>query len=192
MVKTIGLTGGIATGKSAVAKILSQNGVKIIDADIVAKDILFNNSKQVVKLLGNEVLVEGCLDKAKIKQLIFNHPEIKQKLEDFIHPLTKKEIKRQISQLKQAFVAVEVPLLFQAGWHNEFDLIWLVKSQQQRIRILARDNIDPQLANKIINSQNQYDKYQHLADSIIVNDFSLSKLEIQVKQLFKKIVSESN
>ena len=131
--KIIGLTGGIASGKSTVASILQKLGAHIFDADIASRQAVARGSQglqQVIDVFGRDYLtIDGELDRQKIAQLVFENKAALGQLESIVHTYVRSEAKKFLEQCRrQNFSAavLDVPLLIECGWYKEVDLVWLV------------------------------------------------------------------
>lgn len=126
MTLVIGLTGGIATGKSTVAKLLHQAGWPVIDADQVAREVVEPGTVGLAKLqqaFGTQIITAGgTLDRAKLSQIIFQAAEQRQRLNTILHPLIEQAVDQQLSQfqrLQTPVVVLDVPLLYESGWDKK-------------------------------------------------------------------------
>ncbi|WP_197723390.1 dephospho-CoA kinase [Thiomicrorhabdus aquaedulcis] len=161
--KIIGLTGGIGSGKSTVSQLFAQHGIPTVDTDAIARQVVCPNSpglKAIIKTFGAGILQpDQTLDRAKLRQLIFNNALAKQQLEAILHPLIKAETQRQVAQLinspqPPAFILVAIPLLAETlqndltrpddwrDWREFLDEIWVVDAspEQQTSRVVQRDH----------------------------------------------------
>jgi len=174
----VGLTGGIASGKSTVSKYLAEKGFKVYDADKIAKDISEKKlvQKEIILNFGDKILTEdGKVDRKKLKEIV--HP----KVIDFYRELKEKNIDKTI--------IFDVPLLFESGIDKFCDKILVVISDYdvQLNRIVERDNIDKELASKIIKSQISNEERIKKADIVIENNTSLEELYEKVERFCEKI-----
>lgn len=194
--KLVGLTGGIASGKSTVAKILERLGAAIVNADVLAREVVEPDReawKDIVDQFGSEVLQPNqTLDRRKLRTIIFNDPQARKKLEAIIHPRVRaraEEKFREHAAAGFALVVYEVPLLFEAHIHEWLRPVVLVACDfdSQRQRLELRDQIDSAAAQKIIDAQMSLDEKRRLADYVIENNGSLSDLERQVREVLAKI-----
>lgn len=194
--KLIGLTGGIASGKSTVAKILRQLGAAIVDADGLSREVVEPGSdgwKEIVAAFGTDVLqADQTLDRQKLRTLIFSHPDARRQLEAIIHPKVRALAEKRIREHGDAGFAVvvyEVPLLFEAKIHEWLRPVILVACdvEVQRCRLQARDGVTPEAAQKIIDAQMSLEEKRRLADYVIENNGSLADLENQVREVLAKI-----
>jgi dephospho-CoA kinase len=195
-VKLVGLTGGIASGKSTVAKILERLGAAIVNADVLAREVVEPDQeawKEIVDRFGPDVLQpDQTLDRQKLRTVIFNDPDARKKLEAIIHPRVRALAEQRIREHGAAGFAIvvyEVPLLFEAKIHEWLRPVILVACNvdTQRRRLEQRDQIDSAAAQKIINAQMSLQEKRRLADYVIENNGSLSDLERQVREVLAKI-----
>jgi dephospho-CoA kinase len=195
-VKLVGLTGGIASGKSTVAKILGRLGAAIVDADVLSREVVapgHDGWNEIVATFGREVLQpDQTLDRQKLRTIIFNNPEARKKLEAIIHPRVRALAEQRIREHGDAgFVVVvyEVPLLFEGNLHEWLRPVILVACDVniQRQRLQERDGLDATVAQKHIDAQMSLEEKRRLADYVIENDGSLADLESQVRAVLAKI-----
>ena len=194
--KLVGLTGGIASGKSAVAKILARLGAAIVDADVLSREVVapgHDGWKEIVATFGSEVLqADQNLDRQKLRTLIFNNPDARKQLEAIIHPRVRALAERRIREHGEAGYAVvvyEVPLLFEGNLQEWLRPVILVACNVdiQRQRLQQRDGLDAAAAQKHIDAQMSLEDKRKLADYVIENDGSLADLESQVRAVLAKI-----
>ena len=194
--KLVGLTGGIASGKSTVAKILGRLGAAIVDADVLSREVVapgHDGWNEIVATFGREVLQpDQTLDRQKLRTIIFNNPEARKKLEAIIHPRVRALAEERIREHGDAgFVVVvyEVPLLFEGNLHEWLRPVILVACDVniQRQRLQQRDGLDAAAAQKHIDAQMSLEEKRRLADYVIENDGSLADLESQVRAVLAKI-----
>lgn len=199
--KTIGLTGGIASGKTSVKNILLSKGYRVIDADLIARQVVEKYKPsyyEVIKYFGDQVLDENKnIDRLKLAHIIFNDSKKRKELESILYPYIFAEILRQIMDLckdKPQFIFIDIPLLFENIRSIEesgisFEEIWLVycdmKTQIQRLT--TRDNISKEKALLRINAQMDIEEKRKLADVIIENtsskEFLLEQIDSYVSAL---------
>ncbi|HHJ39916.1 MAG: dephospho-CoA kinase [Methylothermaceae bacteria B42] len=185
----IGLTGGIASGKSTVEKLFEKRGITVIDADKIARNLVKPGQPpldSIVETFGRSMLLpDGNLDRAKLRELVFNHPRLKEKLEAILHPAVYVEMARLAKKSNSPYVIFSIPLLVETGAEKNFHRILVIDCPEalQIARLKQRDNLQEDMIKQIL--QNQATRPQRLAvaDDVIVNDGSLAKLEQQVEEL---------
>lgn len=196
--KLVGLTGGIASGKSTVAKILESLGAAIIDADALSREVVEPDQdawKDIVASFGAEIVqADRTLDRTKLRTIIFNNPEARKKLESIIHPRVRALAENRISERAAAGYAVivyEVPLLFEGNLHEWLRPVILVSCDiaAQRSRLQKRDRLSAAEAQKHIDAQMSLEEKRRLADYVIENNGSLEDLERQVRAILAKITA---
>jgi dephospho-CoA kinase len=195
-VKLIGLTGGIASGKSTVAKMLKRLGAAIVDADALSREVVEPGRdawKAIVESFGADVLQpDGTLDRQKLRATIFDNPTARKKLESIIHPRVRALAEERISQHAAAgydIVVYEVPLLFEGRLHDWLRPVILVACSVavQKQRLEQRDRLSAEEAQKHIAAQMSLEEKRRLADYVIENDGDLEDLERQVQAVLNQI-----
>ena len=194
----VGLTGGIATGKSTVAKLLRAAQYPVIDADQVARDIVRPGTPTLLEIqhrFGSSILTSnGELDRDALRQIILSNPEAKRDLEALTHPLIRSTISHwleQQSQKEQIAAFVEAALLIETGSHESYDLLVVVtcSPQQQLSRLLARNPISEQEALGWISKQLPLEHKEQIADFVIRNEGSMLDVELEVQRLLQLLPS---
>ena len=188
----IGLTGGIASGKSTVSKYLAEKGFKVYDADKIAKDITEKKSVQeeIITTFGDKILDEnGNVDRKKLKEIVFENKEKLKKLNAIIHPKVIDFYKKLKEKDTDEIIVFDVPLLFESGIDKFCDKILVVISDYeiQLDRIVERDKIDRELAEKIIKSQLSNEERIKKANVVIENNSSLEDLFEKVERFCEEI-----
>jgi dephospho-CoA kinase len=195
-VKLVGLTGGIASGKSTVAKILQDLGAAIVNADDLAREVVLPGReawKEVVAAFGVDILqTDQNLDRQKLRTLIFNQPEARKRLESIIHPRVRALAEERIRQYGAAgypVVIYEVPLLFEGKLQEWLRPVILVACnlETQTARLQKRDHLARADAEKHIAAQMSLTEKRRLADYVIENNGSLADLERQTRQILEKL-----
>lgn len=196
--KWLGLTGGIASGKSEVSRILTQKGIPVVDADQVAREVVIPGSQglsQIVKEFGDSILSpDGSLDRTKMGKLVFTDPNKLKQLEMILHPLIQARVKKLRQQLLEKQVAVafyDVPLLFEKRLQDQFDGILVVwcPPQQQLQRLILRDGLSESQAQRRIDLQLSIDEKKNQADWVIDNSGPVDRLPEKVSEILQKINS---
>lgn len=192
--KVIVLTGSIATGKSQVSNYLKNNGIKVIDADLIARDVAnYKIVKNKIKReFGDDLYINDQLDRKKLAEIIFSRKIHRQKLNSIMHPEIYKKIKKE-SESADGLVFIDIPLLFENEDLNkkyglDFDEIWLVyvDRETQIKRLMNRDGISREYAEEKINSQISVEEKRKKADVIIDNSGTLEETFAQVEENLKK------
>lgn len=192
----IGLTGGIASGKSTVSKIFRELGAEIVDADIKAKEISEREDviKEIGNIFGKEVInSEGKIDRLKIKEIVFNNKEKLKKLNDLIHPKVMEEFKKiKENTGKNDIIIFDVPLLFESGMDKMCDKIILVFTDKkiQIKRMLERDGITEELAEKIINSQMSLEEKLNKSQIHLENNGTIEDLREKSETIYRELKGE--
>jgi dephospho-CoA kinase len=189
----IGITGGIGCGKSQVCQLLEKNGIPIIHADLVAREMMDTNEEiisQVKKVLGEEAyLPNGKLDRKRTAKTIFNDENAKRRLNQIVHPQVieyqKKELEKLERSGKYKFAGVEAALIFEAKAQQQFDVIVVVAASETTVinRLMKRDGLSKQEIMKRIGSQIPLSEKIKRADIVIHNDGSLDELNHEVNRL---------
>lgn len=189
--RIIGLTGGIATGKSTVSRYISQiYQIPIIDADLLAKEAVNIGSPILNKIslrYGNDILfLDGTLNRKKLGEIIFNNPSEKTWLENQIHPYVRNRIEAKLTELKQQVILVVIPLLFESKMTDLVSEIWVVycSSQEQIKRLMERDQLTLEQATTRIQNQWPIEEKIALANVILENSSSPEQLFQQIAQFF--------
>ena len=194
--KLLGLTGGIASGKSTVAAILHRLGAAIINADELSREVVQPGQeawKEIVDTFGPAILQEDkTLDRRKLRKVVFDNPEARKKLEAIIHPRVRALAERKIGELAAAgssIIVYEVPLLFEAQIHLWLRPVILVACdiRTQKKRLLKRDNLTEAEAQQHLDAQMSLEDKRKLADYVIENNGDLDELERQVRAVLQKI-----
>ncbi len=196
MAKIIGLTGGIATGKSTVSKMFEKEGVPVIDTDLIAKDQLQKGKpayREILALCGEDILTpDGEINRNKLAKKIFSDKTTRQKVNDIVHPKVKDIVKTEIKhleELEKPLVLLVVPLLFETDFHKLVDITVLVyaRKKDQIERLVARENIDEEYARQKIKAQLPLSKKRELADYTIDNSKNIMETHKSFLRVFKKI-----
>ncbi|CXZ87058.1 Dephospho-CoA kinase [Staphylococcus aureus] len=194
MPKVIGLTGGIASGKSTVSELLSVFGFKVVDADKAAREAVKKGSKGLAKVrevFGDEAIDEnGEMNRRYMGDLVFNHPEKRLELNAIIHPIVRDIMEEEKQEyLKQGYnVIMDIPLLFENELENTVDEVWVVYTSEsiQMDRLMQRNNLSLEDAKARVYSQISIDKKSRMADHVIDN--LGDKLEL--KQNLERLLEE--
>ena len=194
---TIGLTGGIATGKSTVARILREDlNVPVIDADQVSRDVVATGSPglaDLVQSFGPEILREdGALDRKALGRLVVGDAVARRKLEGLTHPLIREEIEARLTALESggaAVAVVEAALMVETGSFRFYDQLIVVSChpQVQLERLMARENLSEEQAKQWLATQLPLARKEAVATCVIRNDGALEDLPTLVYEAWEKI-----
>lgn len=177
--KWIGLTGGIASGKSTVSRLLRTRGFSVIDADEIARDVVCLGSpglRSVAQEFGDKILnQDGTLNRSKLGSLVFGHPEKLNQLEGILHPLIRAETQKRRRELEangETLVIYDIPLLFETNSKDQFDLIIVVSctKEQQRERLRRRNNLSENEVEERLAAQLSLQEKEKYADFIVNNN----------------------
>lgn len=189
----VGLTGGIGSGKSTIGDLFAKLGVPVIDADIIAREVVAKDSPLLAKItehFGKEVLTEaGELNRAKLRQIIFSNQNEKTWLNQLLHPAIRNEMLLQIEQCQQPYLILMVPLLIENNLTSLCDRVLIVDvlPEIQLERAAKRDKNKIETIKNIMNSQVSREERLNYADDVIDNNRPLEQglpiIEKQVEQL---------
>lgn len=200
----IGLTGGIGTGKSTVARLLASLGAAVVDADAIVHELQAPGQPLVAELaaaFGPEILdAAGALDRAKLADRVFRDPSLRQRLDALVHPRVGAEMARRIDAARRAgapLVVVDIPLLFEtrprdrAAARAGFDATVLVYAprETQIERTVARNGCPREDAERRVAAQMPVDEKRALADHVIDNGGALADTERQVRALYAALTA---
>lgn len=191
----IGLTGGIGSGKSSVSHFYQSKNIPIICADKITHELLDTSQvkTELVKIFDESILNHNKIDRKKLGQIVFSHPEKLTSLNKLMHPLVESEIKEKISFYKKKsqsdFIILDIPLLFETGMNSmcDYTLLIYVPKDIQIERIKSRDLLDDQEIMKRIDSQMSIENKKKLADFIIDNSKSLTETKNQAENFLKSL-----
>lgn len=195
VVRVIGLTGGIATGKSAVSNILRKFDVPVIDSDELAHRVVEKGQpalEEIAREFGAEVFAsDGTLDRRKLGELVFRNPKARKKLEEITHPRIMKMVLEQLARYRlegKKLVVLDAPLLIEAGLQSMVDQVWVVVCDKdlQVERLMQRSDLTEEEALERINAQMPLEEKVKYADRVIENNGTLSELEQKVIGLWQE------
>jgi dephospho-CoA kinase len=186
---TIGLTGGVGCGKSTVAELFQRNGVPVVDADDITRDLTAADApalSRISSIFGDDVLLaDGQLDRRKLRRMVFDQPEARQQLEGILHPLVREEIRARVREVSTPYCLVVIPLLVESSMTDLVDRVLVVDCEEadQIARVTVRDQCSVDDARAIIATQASRQSRLAIADDVIVNAGSLDELKIVVQRL---------
>jgi dephospho-CoA kinase len=192
----VGLTGGIASGKSMVANMFAARGIPIIDTDILARQIVEPGQPglaAVVAAFGHDVLrPDGTLDRARLRSVVFADPAKRKQLDELLHPMIMAAAMRAGETGRGDYQIFAVPLLVETNFDKMVDRVLVVDCdpELQRQRLISRDNESAQTADAIIASQATRQERLAIADDVIRNDGTLRELEAAVERLHQQYLAQ--
>lgn len=192
MPSIIGLTGGIATGKSTVARWLEEAGARLLDADVLAREVVLPGTPgyaAVATRFPSAITPEGELDRRTLGALVFSDEAARKDLEAIVHPRVGDRLRQGLSGTGDQVVVLVIPLLFEAGLEHLAHEVWVVSSppELQLERLLSRDRLSPEEAHRRIASQWPIERKEALADRVIANTGTLEELRAQVAPLIAEL-----
>jgi dephospho-CoA kinase len=193
----VGLTGGIASGKSTVASLFAELGVEIIDTDEIARELVVPGSPAlaaIVERFGSEVLSQdGELDRRRLRALVFADEARRRELEAILHPPIRQEAMARAAASTAAYVILAVPLLFETGFDRLVDrrLVVDCPESQQLARLTARDGVSIEAARAMLAAQMNRAERRAAADDLIDNSGSLESTRSQVQTLHERYLGLS-
>mgnify|MGYP001372065409 FL=1 len=192
----IGLTGGIGSGKTAVSETFEKLGITVVDADLASRVVVEKGKpclEEIAKHFGNDILNENDeLNRAKLREIIFNSDSEKLWLESLLHPAIAEQIKDELNASKSPYTILVSPLLLETNQRDFCDKVLVVDVpiEIQMERTTKRDGVSEDQVKSIIKSQINRDERLQLADEIILNEGSIEDLEMIVRELHEKLISE--
>ncbi|HED15966.1 MAG TPA: dephospho-CoA kinase [Gammaproteobacteria bacterium] len=196
----IGLTGGICSGKSTVTGLFKELGTSVLDADIVARELVEPGQpalQEIINLFGSEVLGDdGKLDRTRLRTRIFSHTEDRKQLEAILHPRIRERMAVLTRDSNAPWCIQVIPLLIETGQSQDVDRVLVVDTSEadQKRRLAQRDNSSTEQIKAILASQTDRQHRLKQADDIIINDGTLGELRKQVILMHRKytLLSQNN
>lgn len=192
----IGLTGGIGSGKSTVSKMLKELGAYIVDADRIAREVVMPNEpawQGIIAYFGTGILLpDGTINRVLLGEKIFKNKIERQSLEEITHPHIKEKVQQSIAHAKisgERIVVLDIPLLFEIGWGDMVDGIWVVyvEKEVQLARLMSRNQLTRQQAQDRIDAQMSLDEKVKQADVVINNNLDVDHTKMQVVAAWQRI-----
>ncbi|TKF74575.1 dephospho-CoA kinase [Vibrio sp. F13] len=194
----IGLSGGIASGKTTVANLFNEHfNIDIVDADIVAREVVALGSdglKQITEHFGESILLEdGTLNRSRLRELIFSDPKEKQWLNDLLHPMIRDKIDSDLSKITSPYGLLVAPLLVENQMQGMADRVLIVDvpAEVQIERTMSRDNVSREQVASILKSQASREQRLAVADDVIKNHTKNQELLPQITDLHQKYLAIS-
>jgi dephospho-CoA kinase len=188
-VPRIALTGGIASGKTTVARLFAALGAQLIDTDQIARDIASPPSQvldRIVARFGPGILLaDGSLDRSRLRHIVFDDPQARRDLEAITHPAIHEEVERLSGRSGGPYQLVAIPLLVETGTTGSYDRVLLVDAspETRRRRLMLRDGVDAAAADRMIAAQAKQEERRAAAHDIIENEGDVKQLAAQVQVL---------
>ena len=193
----VGLTGGVASGKTAVSQILKEEGAYIINADQIARELVLPHKpawSELIRAFGQEILQEdGSIQRKKLADKVFADPKQRKFLNQILHPRIKEEMDCRAKEIgekdPEAIVVIDAPLIIELGDHREMDkLIVVTSTQPQQIeRLKDRDGTNPEEALRIVSSQMPLKEKLKFADYLIRNEGSMEETKKRAKEVYQEL-----
>lgn len=193
--KIVGLTGGIGSGKSTVARMFAELGIPTYNADDEAKGLMLRSKvirRKLIKLFGERAYVNNALNRPYLAEKIFNDKTLLEKMNAIVHPKVGSHFRRWVGKKKSAYVIKEAAILFESGSYKDCDLIITVHAPlEERVkRVISRDNTTQDRVEAIL--KNQWDDSKRKANSdFLIENIDLDKTREQVERIHKKILEKS-
>ena len=196
--RIIGLTGGIASGKTTVARMLAELGAIIVDADQISREAVMPGSAALAALVeefGSDILLpDGTLDRARVARTVFHDPAARKRLEAILHPAIRQLADQKLTELRKVGTEVVLyvaPLLIEAGAVSRVDEIWVVHVDQatQISRLMSRDGLTEQEALQRIAAQMPMEEKRKYGKVVIENGQGIDQTAKQVKQIWEREVA---
>lgn len=192
----IGLTGGIASGKSTVSRMLNELGACIIDVDKLSREVVQPGTpayQDIIKAFGEDIVEpSGEINRRRLGQLVFDNKEARLTLEKITHPRIEAAARAAVERAEAngcAVAVLDAPLLIEAGWHTKLDAVWVVyvDEQTQLTRLMGRDKLDEPAARARMNAQLALQEKVKYADVVIDNSDAPEETQKNVIQAWNKI-----
>ena len=194
----VALSGGIASGKTMVSNAIAGFGVPIIDADVLAREVVASGSvglQRIVDRFDSTVLDgTGSLDRKKLRDIVFSDDDARRDLESIVHPLIRELTNQKLTELARQdtlYAVVVIPLLVETGQHKHYDHVVIVDVEPtiQIKRLMARDNCSLEQAEKILETQASRKERLAIADDLILNSSTKKAVDLQVKKVHNHLTS---
>lgn len=191
MLLKVGLTGGIASGKTTVSNLFVKLGVPVIDADDFAHALVEPGQaalKQIIQTFGSSVInKDGSLNRAKLRQKIFADSRQRERLESILHPRIRQAMQEKIAGLSDPYCLLSIPLLLEKGWQSQVDRVLVVDcpADLQVQRLIARDGLSIDEIEPIMKTQANRDARLAIANDVIYTGYNFYQLQKQVLALHR-------
>ena len=195
IMKTVAITGGIGSGKSVVSRLLRVEGYSVYDCDSQAKRIMDNDDeihRQLQMEFGEEVVVDGVIQRQKLAGLVFGNSDNLRKLNSIVHPAVIADIKKWSAAGQEDLVFIETAILRESGIEALVDAVWVVDAPKDiRVaRVMARNNMPESDVRKRIDSQK--DNQEFSAPTSVIENYGSNSVIVQVQKLLKTMFNKQN
>lgn len=194
---TVALTGGIASGKSAVSDRFAALGADVIDADLVSRELAAPGGAALAEItaaFGADVLAsDGSLDRRAMRAIVFADESRRRRLEGILHPRVRDILRERAQAGAAAYALLVIPLLVESGHYDWVDRVLVVDvpRELQHARLVARDGITPALADAMLDAQASRAQRLAIADDVITNDGTLADLDARVRALHEQYLARA-
>lgn len=195
MVFAVGLTGNIASGKTTAAKIFSNMGIEVINADQISRELTLKGTPAYAKIVAHYgpriVLEDGELNRRLLREIIFTNSDEKTWLETLLHPLIRNQLEKLVNLCTTAYCVVEIPLLLTKEHYPYLNKILVITAPQelQIARVMQRDQCSREHAQAILSAQPNIDLRLKNADDVVINDSGLEALKHDLEKLHVKYLN---
>jgi dephospho-CoA kinase len=190
----IALTGGIASGKSSVASLLSLYGFRVINLDKITHLLLDRHSENIAEMFGSQFVEKGKVLRKKLGEVIFSDRSERKRLEEFIHPLIYREAEIESQKLDEFGFPylIEIPLFFETKRYPiDRSIVVYTPRERQLERVISRDSLTPQMAEKRIDAQMSIEEKRNLGTYIIDNSGTLKELQREIERVADEVKRDS-
>ena len=191
---TVGVTGGIGSGKTAVTDFFASKGICIVDADIASRVVVETEKPALAEIeqrYGSEILVDGSLDRRTLRTIIFDDADERKWLEGLLHPLIRDQITLELTHAESRYAVLVSPLMLETSQHELVDRVLVVDVPEsiQLSRTMARDQMTEGQTRQILNSQMKREQRIAKADDIVDNSGSMTQLHQSLDKLHQYYLS---
>ncbi len=191
---TVGVTGGIGSGKTAVTDFFAGKGIRIVDADIASRVVVEPGKPALAEIeqrYGSEILVDGSLDRRKLRTIIFDDADERKWLEGLLHPLIRDQIILELTHAESHYAVLVSPLMLETSQHELVDRVLVVDVPEsiQLSRTMARDQMTEEQTRQILNTQMKREQRISMADDIVDNSGSMAQLHQSLDKLHQYYLS---
>ncbi len=195
---TVGLTGGIGSGKTTIASMFAELGAYLVDTDLIAHALTAENGTAISAIenaFGSEfILSSGAMNREKMRQRVFSQPNEKKRLEAILHPLIREKTEAAAKESTGIYTIFVVPLLVESGsWKQRVSRVLVIdcSEQTQLQRVMKRNGMTPEQVLSIMQTQANRDQRLNAADDIIASEGTLDEIKLEVRRLHDKYVKLS-